>query len=66
MTDFGALVANPHVWVQWPHVFFNGLAATAFFMLGIAVAVALPGLTRPPSTSRSRWPQPQRAIGSVM
>ncbi len=36
MTDFGALVANPHVWVQWPHVFFSGLATAAFFMLGIA------------------------------
>ena len=36
MTDFGALIANPHVWVQWPHVFFSGLATGAFFMLGIA------------------------------
>ncbi len=35
MTDFGALVANPHVWVQWPHVFFSGLATAGFFMLGI-------------------------------
>ena len=22
MVDFGALLTNPHVWVQWPHVFF--------------------------------------------
>jgi len=36
MVDFGALVTNPHVWVQWPHVFFSGLATGAFFMLGIA------------------------------
>ncbi len=35
MTDFGALVANPHVWVQWPHVFFSGLTTAGFFMLGI-------------------------------
>lgn len=35
MTDFGALVTNPHVWLQWPHVFFSGLATAAFFMLGI-------------------------------
>lgn len=36
MTDFGALVANPHVWVQWPHVFFSALATAGFFMLGIS------------------------------
>jgi cytochrome d ubiquinol oxidase subunit I len=35
MTDFGALLTNPHVWVQWPHVFFSGLATAGFFMLGI-------------------------------
>lgn len=35
MVDFGALVGNPHVWVQWPHVFFAGLATAGFFMLGI-------------------------------
>jgi cytochrome bd ubiquinol oxidase subunit I len=35
MVDFGALLANPHVWVQWPHVFFSGLTTAAFFMLGI-------------------------------
>lgn len=35
MTDFGALITNPHVWVQWPHVFFGGLCTAAFFMLGI-------------------------------
>jgi len=36
MVDFGALVANPHVWVQFPHVWFGGLATAGFFMLGIA------------------------------
>ena len=36
MVDFGALVANPHVWVQFPHVWFAGLATAGFFMLGIA------------------------------
>jgi cytochrome bd ubiquinol oxidase subunit I len=36
MTDFGALVANPHVWLQWPHVFFSGLTTAGFFVLGIA------------------------------
>ncbi len=36
MTDFGALVFNPHVWVQFPHVVFSGFATAAFFVLGIS------------------------------
>jgi cytochrome d ubiquinol oxidase subunit I len=36
MTDFGALVTNPHVWLQFPHVFFAGLTTAGFFVLGIA------------------------------
>jgi cytochrome d ubiquinol oxidase subunit I len=36
MTDFGAVVTNPHVWLQWPHVFFSGLTTAGFFVLGIA------------------------------
>jgi cytochrome d ubiquinol oxidase subunit I len=35
MTDFGALLANPYLWGQFPHVFFAGLTTAAFFMLGI-------------------------------
>jgi cytochrome d ubiquinol oxidase subunit I len=36
MTDFGALVTNPHVWLQFPHVFFAGLTTAGFFILSIA------------------------------
>ncbi len=36
MTDFLALVTNPHVWVQFPHVFFSGMTTGAFFVLGIS------------------------------
>jgi cytochrome d ubiquinol oxidase subunit I len=36
MVDFGALAANPHVWQQFPHVFFAGLSTAGFFALGIA------------------------------
>jgi cytochrome d ubiquinol oxidase subunit I len=36
MTDFMALITNPNVWVQWPHVFFAGLVTAAFFVLGIS------------------------------
>ena len=44
MVDFGALLTNPHVWVQWPHVFFSGLATAGFFVLGIS---GLPPVARP-------------------
>jgi len=36
MTDFFALIFNPHVWVQFPHVFFSGIATAAFFVIGIS------------------------------
>jgi cytochrome d ubiquinol oxidase subunit I len=36
MTDFGALITNPHVWVQFPHVFFSGMTTAGFFALGIS------------------------------
>ncbi|MFH1571449.1 MAG: cytochrome ubiquinol oxidase subunit I [Gemmatimonadota bacterium] len=36
MTDFFALLLNPHVWVQWPHVFFGGVCTAAFFVLGVS------------------------------
>jgi cytochrome d ubiquinol oxidase subunit I len=36
MADFGALVTNPHVWTQFPHVFFAGMTTAGFFVLGIS------------------------------
>lgn len=36
MSDFFALIASPHVWFQYPHVFFSGLTTAAFFVLGIS------------------------------
>ncbi|NWG16756.1 MAG: cytochrome ubiquinol oxidase subunit I [Chloroflexi bacterium] len=36
MTDFLALLTNPHVLVQYPHVFFSGVTTAAFFVLGIS------------------------------
>ena len=37
MTDFGALVANPYVWTQFPHTVLSGFTTGAFFVLGISV-----------------------------
>lgn len=36
MTDFLALVTNPNVWVQYPHVLFSGVTTAGFFVLGIS------------------------------
>jgi cytochrome d ubiquinol oxidase subunit I len=36
MESFGALVTNPHVFVQFPHVIAGGMATAAFFVLGIS------------------------------
>lgn len=36
MVDFGALITNPHVWVQFPHTVLAGFTTAAMFMLGIS------------------------------
>ena len=36
MVDFLALLRNPSVWVQFPHVFAAGITTAAFFVLGIS------------------------------
>jgi cytochrome d ubiquinol oxidase subunit I len=36
MTNFFALLTNPNVWVQFPHVLMAGLATAAFFVMGIS------------------------------
>ncbi len=36
MTDFLALLSNPNVWLQFPHVLMSSLATGVFFVLGIS------------------------------
>jgi cytochrome d ubiquinol oxidase subunit I len=36
MNDFGALVFNPNLFTQYPHVLASGLTTAAFFILGIS------------------------------
>jgi cytochrome d ubiquinol oxidase subunit I len=36
MVDFWALVTNPHVFVQFPHVFTAGMSTAAFFVLAVS------------------------------
>ena len=43
MTDFFALIFNPNVWVQFPHVLASGLVTAAFFVMGISAYHLLRG-----------------------
>lgn len=36
MTDFFALLKNPMLWAQFPHIFFGAMATGAFFVVGIS------------------------------
>jgi cytochrome d ubiquinol oxidase subunit I len=36
MTDFWALITNPHAWLQFPHVFTSGVTTAGVFVLGIS------------------------------
>ncbi len=36
MVSFAAVVFNPNIWTQFPHVISSGLATAAFFVLGIS------------------------------
>ena len=36
MTDFFALITNPHAWLQFPHVITSGVTTAAMFVLGIS------------------------------
>lgn len=36
MTSFGALLANGHLWYQFPHTVLAGFVTSAFFVLGIS------------------------------
>ncbi|KAA3644732.1 MAG: cytochrome ubiquinol oxidase subunit I [Chloroflexi bacterium] len=36
MVDFLALILNPNIWVQYPHVVLAGLSTGAFFIMGIS------------------------------
>ena len=36
MTDFFALLSNPHVWYQFPHTVLSGFCTAAFFVMGIS------------------------------
>jgi cytochrome bd-type quinol oxidase subunit 2 len=48
MTDFGTLITNPHVWLQFPHVLFAGMSTAALLC---------PGHQRPPPGQEKQLPR---------
>ncbi len=36
MKDFWAIIGNPHLWHQWPHVFTAGMTTAGFFVAGVS------------------------------
>jgi cytochrome d ubiquinol oxidase subunit I len=36
MTSFFALLSNPHVWVQFPHVLTSAMTTASFFIIGVS------------------------------
>ncbi len=43
MVDFAALVKNPNVWVQFPHVLTAGITTAGFVVLGLSALLILRG-----------------------
>ena len=67
MTDFFALLANPHVWVQYPHVLLSGVSTAAFFVLGISAYRLVRRRSEDDIFSRSfRWAAVYGLIGSLL
>ena len=36
MVDFWAIIGNPHLWLQFPHIFTAGMVQAGFFMIGVS------------------------------
>jgi cytochrome d ubiquinol oxidase subunit I len=67
MTDFFALLTNPHLWYQFPHVLASGMATAAFFVLGIAAYNLLKGNADRDLFSKSfRWAAVYALLSSLL
>ena len=66
MSDFGALLTNPHVWLQFPHVLFAGITTAGFFVLGIsAYHLSRKGENQHLFLRSFRWAAAYALIGAV-
>jgi cytochrome d ubiquinol oxidase subunit I len=67
LVDFGALITNPHVWLQFPHVFFSGITTAAFFVLGISAYHLLKKSHDLDAFRRSfQWAAISALVGSIL
>ena len=67
MTDFLALLTNPNVAYQWPHVFTSGLTLTGFVVLAFSAYHLLKNKGQDEFFSRSfRWAAIYALIGAVL
>ncbi len=68
MTDFGALVGNPNVWFQFPHVLSSGLAVAGFLVMAFSAYHLLKGVESNMDFFRKsfQWAASFALIGSVL
>ncbi|MCL5273137.1 MAG: cytochrome ubiquinol oxidase subunit I [Chloroflexi bacterium] len=67
MTDFFALIGNPNVWLQWPHVALGGLTTAGFFVAGVS-AYRLVSKNKPDQAARELFRISMRlglAVGTI-
>jgi len=66
MSDFGALLTNPHLWMQFPHVFFAGITTAGFFVLAIsALRLLHKGENQDLFLRSFRWAAVYALIGAI-
>lgn len=66
MTNFFALVTNPHVFVQFPHVVASGVATAGFFVLGISAYHLLNKTQNPIFKESFKFATTYALIGTVL
>jgi cytochrome d ubiquinol oxidase subunit I len=67
MNDFFALLGNPHVWVQFPHVLTSGVTTAGFFVLGISAYNLIRRVQDEELFRRSfRWASAYATVGIIL
>jgi cytochrome d ubiquinol oxidase subunit I len=67
MNDFFALLGNPHVWVQFPHVLASGITTAGFFVVAISAYNLIRRARDHELFKRSfRWASAYATVGIVL
>jgi cytochrome d ubiquinol oxidase subunit I len=67
MTDFSALLFNPHVWKQFPHVLAGGIVTAGFLILGVSVWHLMRGTRdRPAFESSMKFGAIYAFVGTIL